>query len=93
VRGGIDWLRQKRGSAAVLLATRGEGKVTLIAGVTDDLVDRGGHAGNWLREVASLVGGKGGGRPQMAQGGGGEPDNLPDALVQARSIFVGMLKS
>jgi len=64
----IDQLRQKMDSAAILLATAiGDDKVVLVAGVTPDLVERGVHAGNWVSDTARVVGGGGGGRPDMAQ--------------------------
>jgi alanyl-tRNA synthetase len=88
----IDQLRKKEDSVAVLLATAsGEGKVVLVAGVTKDLVDRGVHAGNWVAEVARVVGGGGGGRPDMAQAGGRDPSKLEEALDHARQRLVEML--
>lgn len=75
----IDPLRQKIGSGIVLLGGVFEGKVVLIAGVTKDLVDRV-RAGDLVGDVASKVGGKGGGRPDLAQAGGTEPAALDDAL-------------
>ena len=62
---------------AVLLATSADGKVHLAAGLTPDLVERGLHAGNWLKEVAPVVGGGGGGRPDLAQAGGKDPEQDP----------------
>jgi alanyl-tRNA synthetase len=80
----IDQLRQKTSSVAALLASREEGKVLLVAGISRDLEGRGVHAGNWIRETAKLVGGSGGGKPGMAQAGGKDPDKLPAALEAAR---------
>ena len=68
---------------AVLLVSAAEGKVHLAAGLTPDLVERGLHAGNWLKEVAPVVGGGGGGRPDLAQAGGKDPTKIPDALERA----------
>ncbi|SDX21840.1 alanyl-tRNA synthetase [Thiocapsa roseopersicina] len=76
----LDQLKDKLGSAVVVLATEGDGKVSLIAGVTKDLTDRL-KAGDLIREVAEKVGGKGGGRPDMAQAGGNDPAGLPAALA------------
>jgi alanyl-tRNA synthetase len=76
----LDQLKDKLGSAVVVLATESEGKVNLIAGVTKDLTDRL-KAGDLIREVAEKVGGKGGGRPDMAQAGGTDPAGLPAALA------------
>ena len=88
----IDQIRQKASPCAVLLAsTEGEGKVTLVAGVSRDLQDRGGHAGNWIRPVAKVLGGGGGGRPDMAQAGGRQPEKLPEALEVARETITEML--
>ena len=76
----IDGLRRKVESGlAVLLITAAEGKVQLVAGLSRDLIDRGLHAGNWLKQVAPIVGGGGGGRPDLAQAGGKTPEKIPDA--------------
>ncbi len=58
----------------------------LAAGVTKDLVDRY-QAGNIIKEIATLVGGKGGGRPDMAQAGGNQPENLDTALNKVRELI------
>ncbi len=76
----IDKLRDKLKSAVVVLATTSEGKVTLIAGVTPNLTDRI-KAGELVNMIARQIGGKGGGRPDMAQAGGNEPAKLPAALA------------
>ena len=76
----LDKLKDKLGSAAIVLASREGGKVTLIAGVTADLTGRV-KAGELVNHVATQCGGKGGGRPDMAQAGGTLPDNLPKALA------------
>jgi len=75
----LDQLKDKLGSAVVVLAAESDGKVSLVAGVTKDLTDRL-KAGDLIREVAEKVGGKGGGRPDMAQAGGNDPAGLPAAL-------------
>ncbi|MEE9295115.1 MAG: alanine--tRNA ligase [Phycisphaerae bacterium] len=85
LRSAIDWFRQKTESSAVLLICRDDNKVTLLAGMSRDVVKRGVKAGDLIKEIAPLVGGKGGGRPDMAQGGGGNPGAIPAALDQARS--------
>ncbi len=89
----IDQVRKKTDSSAVLLAAgQGNDKVTLVAGVSRDLVERGASAGNWVREVAPVVGGGGGGRPDMAQAGGKQPEKMPEALEKARSVIQQMLQ-
>ncbi len=75
----LDQLKNKIGSGIVILGTVSDGKVGLIAGVTKDLTDRF-NAGELVNHVASQVGGKGGGRPDMARAGGSDPDALPAAL-------------
>ena len=81
----IDQLRKRADSTAVLFGTvSGESKVVLVAGVSRDLVQRGISAGNWVKEVAPVVGGGGGGKPDMAQAGGKRPDKLPEALETAK---------
>ncbi|MBK1709445.1 alanine--tRNA ligase [Marichromatium gracile] len=79
----VDQLKDKLGSAVIVLATVAEGKVALVAGVTKDLTGQL-KAGELIREVAAKVGGKGGGRPDMAQAGGSDPDALPEALALVR---------
>lgn len=80
LRDTLDRLKDKLGSAAIVLATVDEDKVSLVAGVTKDLVKRL-HAGKLVGEVATKVGGKGGGRPDMAQAGGKNPAELDSALA------------
>jgi alanyl-tRNA synthetase len=80
LRSTVDKLRDKLKSAAVVVASTSEGKVTLIAGVTADLIGKV-KAGELVNMVARQVGGKGGGRPDMAQAGGNEPEKLPAALA------------
>ncbi|MET0377607.1 MAG: alanine--tRNA ligase, partial [Spongiibacteraceae bacterium] len=78
----LDQLKNKLGSGVVLLGAIEAGKVVLAAGVTKDLTARF-KAGELLGKAAAVVGGKGGGRPDMAQGGGTNPDALPQALAIA----------
>ena len=75
----LDKLKDKLKTAAVVLGTVTDGKVTLIAGVTPDAIAKV-KAGDLVNFVAQQVGGKGGGRPDMAQAGGTEPAKLPEAL-------------
>lgn len=82
----IDQLRRKAAPVAIMLANRQEEekKVTLMGGLSRDLVERGLDAVKWVRTTAKVVEGGGGGRPDMAQAGGKLPDKLPDALELAR---------
>jgi alanyl-tRNA synthetase len=79
----MDKLKDKLGTAAIVLAAVNDGKVALIAGVTADATSRV-KAGDLVNHVAQQVGGKGGGRPDMAQAGGTEPARLPAALASVR---------
>jgi len=79
----LDKLKDRLKSAAIVLAAVEGGKVTLIAGITADLTSRI-KAGELVNFVAQQVGGKGGGRPDMAQAGGTSPDKLPEALASVR---------
>ena len=81
-----DQLKEKLGSGVVVLASEMDGKVNLIAMVTDDVMKQGAHAGNLIKEIASLVGGGGGGRPNMAQAGGKNPAGIRDALEKAIKV-------
>ena len=79
----MDKLKDKLKSAAIVLASVTDGKVSLIAGVTNDLTAKL-KAGELVNAVAQQVGGKGGGRPDMAQAGGTQPENLPAALASVK---------
>lgn len=83
LRGAIDHIRQKTAASAVVLASRDEDKVTLLVGLSREVVARGLKAGDIIRDISPLVGGKGGGRPDMAQGGGDKPEKIAEALAAA----------
>ena len=82
----VDRLRQKAGSAVIVLGWADDGKVGLLAAVTDDLTKKGLHAGKLVGEVAKVVGGKGGGKPAMAQAGGKDPARLGEAMRLAKKM-------
>ncbi len=69
------------------MASRADDKVTLVAGISRDLDDRGLNAGDWIKGAAEVVGGRGGGKPDMAQAGGKLPEKLPEALDAARQTI------
>jgi alanyl-tRNA synthetase len=79
LRDTLDKLKDKLGSAVILLAAVNDDRVNLIAGVTKDLTDRC-KAGDLVKLAAGKVGGKGGGRPDMAQAGGSDPSGVPEAV-------------
>jgi alanyl-tRNA synthetase len=87
----IDQLRRKASPIAVLLGSIEAGKVTLVAGISRELEERGLSAGNWIKDAATIVGGKGGGRPDLAQAGGKLVDQLPAALDAARKSIEQLL--
>ncbi|MFY0700839.1 MAG: alanine--tRNA ligase [Bermanella sp.] len=80
MRGAMDQLKNKLGSAVILLASSEGEKVTLIAGVTKDLLGKA-KAGDIVKEMAPYVDGRGGGKPDMAQAGGKKPEGIADALA------------
>jgi alanyl-tRNA synthetase len=80
----MDKLKDRLKTAAIVLAAVNDGKVTLIAGVTQDATGKV-KAGELVNHVAQQVGGKGGGRPDMAQAGGTSPEKLPEALASVRA--------
>jgi len=82
----LDRYKDKMKSGVVVLGSVNDSKVMLIAGVTQDLAGRY-HAGNIIKQVAAMVGGRGGGRPDMAQAGGSQPQNLDQALAKAFEII------
>lgn len=81
-----DELKTKIQSGVVVLASSKDGKVNLIAMATEDAMKQGAHAGNLIKEIATLVGGGGGGRPNMAQAGGKNPDGIDAALEKAIEV-------
>ncbi|HKZ52201.1 MAG TPA: alanine--tRNA ligase, partial [Candidatus Acidoferrales bacterium] len=86
----VDTLRQKLGSGVIVLGTTSNGKVALITAVTKDLTKKL-HAGKIVKEVASRVGGSGGGRADLAEAGGKEPEHLREALEDVYRIVEKML--
>jgi len=86
----VDSLRQKLGSAVIVLATSTNGKVTLVAAVTKDLTPKL-HAGKIAQAVAQKLGGTGGGRPDIAEAGGKDPTRLDTVLNEVYEIISAML--
>ncbi len=86
LRTAMDVIRKKNPDAAMLLAAVSDGKVALLASVPGAKVEAGFKAGDWIKHVAPVVGGGGGGRPDMAQAGGKDPAKLPEALEAARAF-------
>lgn len=91
LRAACDSLRARAGNAAVLLASEDGGRVVLMAAMTPDVVSRGVKAGELIKEIAPIVGGKGGGRPDMAQGGGTDPTKIGEAVEAAKTWLAGRL--
>ena len=87
-----DQLKTKIESGVVVIASETDGKVNLIAMVTDDVIKKGAHAGNLIKEISGLVGGGGGGRPNMAQAGGKNPAGIDECLVKAVSVIESQTK-
>ena len=81
-----DQLKTKLGEGVVVIASETDGKVSLMATVTDGAQKAGAHAGNLIKGIAALVGGGGGGRPNMAQAGGKNPAGIPDALAKVKEV-------
>jgi alanyl-tRNA synthetase len=80
----VDEIRSKAKPVAVFFATaNGPDKVQLVAGVSADLIQKGVSAGQWVKEIAPIVGGGGGGKPDFAQAGGKQPENIRPALRAA----------
>ena len=87
-----DQLKEKLGDGVVVLASEKDGKVNLIAMATDGAMKRGAHAGNLIKGIAALVGGGGGGRPNMAQAGGKNPTGIPQAVEAVAGVLAGQIK-
>jgi alanyl-tRNA synthetase len=88
----IDQLRRKASPIAILLGAADQEKVTLVAGISRELEDRGFSAGDWIKEPATTVGGRGGGRADLAQAGGKSIDRLSEALQAARRTMEDRLR-
>ncbi|MFB1050729.1 alanine--tRNA ligase [Paraliobacillus sp. JSM ZJ581] len=91
LRGMVDELKQKIASGIILLAAVNNGKVQLAAGVSKDLIEKGYHAGKLIKETATHCGGGGGGRPDMAQAGGKNPEKVHDALEYAKTYIANLV--
>ena len=86
-----DDLKNKLGEGVIVLASAKDGKVNLVAMATDGAMKAGAHAGNLIKSIAGLVGGGGGGRPNMAQAGGKNPAGIPDAIAAVADALAGQL--
>jgi len=88
VRSALDSLKKKAKSAAIVLGfIESDGKVTLLAAMTDDLVKKGLSSGEVVKTIAPIVDGRGGGRPRLAQAGGKNPAKLDEALAKATELI------
>ncbi len=92
-REAIDMLKKKAKSAAIVLGFEDDGKAALLAGMTGDLIKKGLKAGDIVKQIAPIVDGGGGGRPQMAQAGGKNPKKIDDALRKAAELIREKLSS
>lgn len=86
-----DSLKEKLGEGVVVLLSAKDGKVSMVAMATDGAIAKGAHAGNLIKGIAALVGGGGGGRPNMAQAGGKNPAGIPAAIAETEKVLAGML--
>ena len=86
-----DQLKEKLGEGVIVLASAAGGKVSLVAMATDEAVKKGAHAGNLIKGIAGLVGGGGGGRPNMAQAGGKNPDGIDAAIAKVSEVLESQL--
>ncbi len=87
-----DNLKEKLGEGVVVIASITDGKVNLMATVTDEAQKTGAHAGNLIKAIAGLVGGGGGGRPNMAQAGGKNPDGVDSALQKVQEVLTEQIR-
>lgn len=87
-----DQLKEKLGEGVVVLASDLDGKVNLVAMATDGAMARGAHAGNLIKGIAALVGGGGGGRPNMAQAGGKNPAGIDDCIAECQKVLEQQIK-
>ena len=86
-----DQLKEKLDEGVIVLASDQDGKVNLVAMATEAAMGKGAHAGNLIKGIAALVGGGGGGRPNMAQAGGKNPAGIPAAIAEAEKVLASQL--
>ena len=86
-----DQIKEKLGEGVIVLASSEEGKVNLMVMVTEEAQKKGAHAGNLIKGIAGLVGGGGGGRPNIAQAGGKNPEGISKALEEAKKVLMAQL--
>ena len=86
-----DQLKEKLGEGVIVLLSNQDGKVNIVAMATDGAMTSGAHAGNLIKGIAALVGGGGGGRPNMAQAGGKNPAGIQDAITEAKTVLEGQI--
>ncbi len=87
-----DSLKEKLGECVIVLASANDGKVQLMATATDGVMKKGAHAGNLIKGIAKLVGGGGGGRPNMAMAGGKDVSGIDAALEEAANVLSSQIK-
>lgn len=87
-----DQLKEKIGNGVVVIASNMDGKVNLMATATDSVIKRGVHAGMLIKNISALVGGGGGGRPNMAQAGGKNPAGIDEALEKLKEVLAAQIK-
>ncbi len=87
-----DSLKEQLGEGVIVLVSSMADKANMVITATDDAIDKGAHAGNMIKELASLIGGGGGGRPNMAQAGGKNPSGADDVVDKASDVLEGQIK-
>ncbi len=87
-----DQLKEKLGEGVVVLASHADGKVFLMATATDGAQKQGAHAGNLIKGIAKIVGGGGGGRPNMAQAGGKNSEKIDEAIAAVADLLAGQIR-
>lgn len=91
IRNTADSIKEKSGDCVIVIASVSDGKVNLLTMASDGALKKGAHAGNLIKSIASIVGGGGGGRPNMAQAGGKDPSGVDRALEEAAKALAGQL--
>ena len=87
-----DSLKEQLGEGVIVLVSSMADKANMVVTATDGAIDKGAHAGNMIKELASLIGGGGGGRPNMAQAGGKNPAGADDVVSQASEVLESQIK-